>query len=233
MPLAAAGIAAGGSILGGITGGKGAKAAAKIQAQAQQAAIAEQRNEFQTIQGNEQPYMQAGTTGLNAYLNLLGLGSQGAAGQQSAIDALKASPLFTSQYKTGEDTILQNEAATGGLRGGNTQNSLANFGASLLSQVIQNQLGNYGGLVGVGQNAASGTNTAATNTGNNISGLLTQQGNAQAAGVLGQANSLQNVFNSLGNIAGRFYGSPGYSLGNDYSAYGWAPDGSNLPPMRF
>lgn len=229
--LAAAGIGAAGSLLGGITGGKGAKAAAKIQAQAANNAIAEQRSEFNTIQGNEQPYMQAGNSGLTAMLNLLGLGTGGAGGQQSAIDALKASPLFTSQYKTGVDAILQNQAATGGLRGGNTQNALANFGSDLLSQVIQNQLGNYGGLVGVGQNAASNTNSAATNTGTAISNLLTQQGNAQASGVLGSANAYQNVFNSMGNIAGRyFYGGGGQGSGTpvyngqdwgSWSEYGW------------
>jgi hypothetical protein len=207
MPLAAAGIAAGGSILGGITGGKGAKAAAKIQAQAQQAAINEQRNEFQTIQSNEQPYMAAGSKGLGAYLDLLGLGSGGAAGQQSAIANLRSSPLFTSQYDTGADTILQNAAATGGLRGGNTALAESNFGSSLLAQVIQNQLSNLGGLVSVGQAGAAGTNAGAVSTGTAVSQLLSQQGNALASGTLGASNAFQNTLNSLGNIAGRYFGS--------------------------
>ncbi|WP_426262997.1 hypothetical protein [Sphingomonas sp. PWP1-2] len=205
MPLAAAGIGAAGSILGGITGGKGAQAAAKAQAQAQQAAIGEQRNEFNTIQANNQPYTQAGTSSLASMLNLLGLGAGGATGQQGAIDALKASPTFTALDQTGTDAILQNAAATGGLRGGNTQNSLYNNRSNLLASVIQQQLGNLGALVNVGQAGASGTNAAASNTGNAVSSILTQGGNTAASGILGGANSFQNTLNSLSQIAGKYF----------------------------
>jgi hypothetical protein len=224
--LAAAGIAAGGSILGGITGGKGAKAAAKIQAQAVNNGIAEQRNEFNTIQSNNQPYMAAGTTGLDAVMNLLGLGSQGTTGQATAIANLKSSPLFTSQYGQGLDALNQSLAATGGLRGGNGALSESNYGSSLLSSVIQNALGNYSSLVNTGQAAASGTNGAAASSGAVISNLLTQQGNASASGVLGASNSFQNTLNSLGNIAGKYINSTGSGVWNGSGAfpsgeYGW------------
>lgn len=202
---AAAGIQAGASLLGGISSKKEAKKAAKIQAQAYNNGIAEQRNEFNTIQANNQPYMKAGNEGLSSLLTLLGL--NGAPGQQSAIDALQASPLFTSQYGTGVDTILANAAATGGLRGGNTENSLARFGSDLLSSVIQNQIGNYGNLTQVGQAAASGTNSAALGTGANISNLLTQQGNAGAGNTLGQSaitgQTINNIGQSLADLLSR------------------------------
>lgn len=204
MPLAAAGIGAVGSVLGGVLGGKGASAAAKAQAAAQQAAIQEQRNEFNTIQTNEQPYMAAGQQGLSGQLGLLGL--SGADTQQSAIDALKASPAFTSLYGTGQDTVLQNAAATGGLRGGNTNNSLATFGSGLLNQVIQNQLGAYQGLTGVGQAAAAGTNAAATSTGSTISNLLNQQGNSNATAAASPYAALQGVISQLTGSGGGLSG---------------------------
>ncbi len=222
MPLAAAGIGAAGSILGGLTGGKGASAAAKAQAQAQQAAINEQHNEFNTIQANNQPYMQAGTTSLASMLNLLGLGSDGATGQQGAIDALKASPTFTALDQTGTDAILQNAAATGGLRGGNTQSSLYNNRSNLLASVIQQQLGNLGSLVNVGQAGASGTNAAATNTGSAISSILTQGGNTAASGILGGANAFQNTLNSLSQIAGKYFNpQPTLQLPPQFKASGF------------
>lgn len=205
MGALAAGISAGASLLGGITGGKAAKKAAKIQAQAYEQGIAEQGREFNTVQQNNAPYMAAGNQGLSALLTLLGL--NGTSGQQSAIDALKASPLFQTQYKTGNDTILADAAATGGLRGGNTENSLADFGANLLSSVIQNQIGNYGGLVGVGQAAASGTNAGAISTGNNISNLLTQQGNSSAANTLGQGALTGQTINNIGQTLANYLSS--------------------------
>jgi len=205
VPLAAAGVSAAGSLLGGITGGKAAENAAKTQAAAYQKGIDEQHNEFATIQGNEQPYMQAGTTGLAAYLTLMGLGSGGATAQQSAIDALQSSPLFTSLDKSGTDALLQTAAATGGLRGGNTQAALYNNRASLLSTVIQNQLGNLGGLINIGQAGAAGTNAAATNTGTAITNLLGQQGGALASGTLGQANAWQNALNGISQAAGKYF----------------------------
>lgn len=211
----AAAITAGASLLGGVSGKKGAKKAAKIQAKAYEDGIAEQRNEFSTIQANNAPYMAAGNKGLDSFLTLLGL--NGNSGQRSAIDALKNSPLFTSQYGTGVDTILANSAATGGLRGGNTENSLADFGQQLLASVIQSQLGNYGNLTQIGQAAASGTNSAALSTGNNISNLLGQQGSSGASGALTQGllggQTINNVGKSLADLLSSNTGGGGLDLG--------------------
>lgn len=204
--MASAAISAGASLLGGIAGGKGASKAAKIQAAAYQKGIDEQQREFGVVQANNQPYMQAGTTGLDAYLNLLGLGSGGSVGQASAISNLQASPLFTSQYQQGLDAINQSAAATGGLRGGNNALSESNFGANLLSSVIQNALGNYGGLISTGQAAASGTNSAALSTGNNISNLLGQQGSANATAAASPYAAFQQALSGIGS-SGVFSGN--------------------------
>lgn len=198
--MAAAAVALGGSLLSGITGGKGAKKAAEIQAASYQKGIDEQHRQFDVTQANEAPYLAAGGQGLSGLLELLGLGGSGLKGQQSAIDALKASPEFTSQYGTGQDTILQNAAATGGLRGGNTQNSLAQFGSGLLAQVIQSRLGNLGGLASMGSGTAGTLGQLGQQNANSISTLFGQQGTAQANGVLGQTAAMQGIFNSLGSF---------------------------------
>lgn len=209
MPLAAAGISAGASILGGITGGKAAKKAAKQQAAMFQQGIDEQRRQFDATQANFAPYQTAGTQGLGGMLDLVGL--NGGDTQGAAISALKASPAFTSLYGTGQDTILQNAAATGGLRGGNTQNSLAQFGSSLLADTIQRQLANYGGLANTGVGAAGAVGQFGQNTANSISGMMGQQGGAMASGTLGAANSFQNTLNSLSSIGGRYFNPGGLS----------------------
>jgi hypothetical protein len=207
MGALAAGISAGGSLLSGVISGKGAKKAAKAQAAAIQQAIQEQHNEFAQTQANEAPFLQAGTSALNDPNGLMALlGMSGNDAQGSAISHLKDSPLFTSQYGTGLDAILQSASATGGLRGGNTQNSLAQFGSGLLSNVLQNQIGNLGGLVGTGANAAAGLASAGQNNANAVSNLFTQQGNAQASGILGQATATTSTINDLSKILQKITG---------------------------
>lgn len=66
-------IGAGTSLLGGILGSSSAKKAAKEQAKAQREAIAEQRRQFDIVQGNEAPYRMAGRGALNNISRLYGL----------------------------------------------------------------------------------------------------------------------------------------------------------------
>lgn len=201
MAWVAPAISAGGSLLSGVLGGKGAKKAAEAQAAAYQKGIDEQSREFDATQARFKPYNDFGLASMGQLSDFLGL--NGNDKQGSAIDALKQSPAFTSLFNTGQDTILQNAAATGGLRGGNTQNSLANFGANLLGQVEQNQIGNLTNGVGIG----SGTVTTLGNLGqqnaNSISQLLAQQGNAQASGILGQTNAGTNSITDIAKILSR------------------------------
>lgn len=227
MGALAAGISAGASLLGGITGGKGAAKAARIQAQAYQQGIAEQQREFNTAQQNFAPYLAGGDQALTGTLNLLGL--NGDAAQGAAIDALKASPAFTSLYNTGADTILQNAAATGGLRGGNTNNSLAQFGSNLLASVIQNQLSNLGGLVNVGSGAVGNLGSLGQSNANAVADLLAKQGNAQAIGASAMPLALGNSIASMGNALGNYLQSStgGFGQSGISSNYGTA----NLAPI--
>lgn len=136
-------------------------------------------------------------------------GVNGVGRQQSAISALQSSPAFTSLLQQGENSILQNSSATGGLRGGNAQAALAQFSPELLAQTINDQYGRLGGLTSLGQNAAAGVGNAGLQTGSQISSLLQQQGAATAGGILGQANiarqSQQQGLGLLGNVLGAFF----------------------------
>lgn len=194
--MASAAIAAGASILGGITGGKGASKAAKIQAKAYREGLAQQQAQWDQTQANFAPYLAAGNQGLQAYLNLLGLNGTGL--QEQMIRDIKGGPEFASLYDTGADTILQNASATGGLRGGNTQNSLAQFGSGLLSNLIQQRLGNYGGLISTGSGSASGLGQLGQQNSNAQSQLLGQIGNANATAAAAPYAAIQGIFNQIG-----------------------------------
>lgn len=108
----------------------------------------------------------------------------GAEGQQAAIDQLHDSPMYQSLYRNGEEAVLQNASATGGLRGGNTQRSLYNLGSDTLSQVIQQQIANLGGLSAQGQGAATSAAGIRQGTAGAVADLQNQQGGARASGLL-------------------------------------------------
>lgn len=180
-----------------------ANTAANAQTQSSAAGIAEQRRQFDSIRELLKPYVDAGSGALTGQKDLIGL--NGNAAQQSAIDAIKGGPEFQTLLKQGENSILQNASATGGLRGGNTQRALEQFSPQLLSQLIQQRFANLGGITSIGQNAAAGTGNAGMNSANQITGLLQQQGAAQAGAALAsgqaQAQAWGGVGQSIGNVA--------------------------------
>lgn len=196
-----------GSVAAGYTAARAAESAANTQAQAAQKAIDEQRRQFDAIQALMKPYVQAGTGALGQQQALLGLGGAGA--QEQAIAGLSGSPQMQSMLQQGENALLQNAAATGGLRGGNTQAALAQFRPQLLSALIEQQYGRLGGLSGLGQASAAGQAAAGQNMASNVGNLLGQQGAAVAGGQLGQAAAANNLLSNLtgiGAMGGRAMG---------------------------
>lgn len=193
-----------GKVVGGITGGtaaaEGAEKAAATQASAAQAGVDEQRRQFDLIVKNFLPYLQAGTGALTAQQNLLGLG--GANQQAAAVNQLQQNPLFQALASQGENAILQNASATGGLRGGNVQGALAQFRPQLLNQQIQQQLANLGGLTALGQASAGNQAQAGLATGANVGNLLGQQGAALAGGQIAKSGVQRQAFGDLLNLGG-------------------------------
>lgn len=208
--LGAAALTAGASTVSGAKGASAAKAAANTQTAAQGQAIEEQRRQFDVIRellkpyveagkpDLTQPYIGAGPGALEAMQGLVGL--RGAAEQKAAIEQIKQSADYKELARQGEEAILQNASATGGLRGGNIQGALAQFRPALLNQLIESRYGKLAGLtslgassaqnlLGIGQASAAGTAGAGQQSASNIGNLLAAQGQAQAAGQIGAANA--------------------------------------------
>lgn len=183
---------------------KAAREASQAQTDASQAGIEEQRRQFDAIQELMKPYVNAGTGALAGQQDLLGL--NGAAKQQAAINNINNSPAMQTYLQQGENAILQNASATGGLRGGNTQSALSQFRPQLLNQLINQQYQNLGGLTSIGQNSAAGVGNAGMQSANNIGNLLSQMGAAQAGNAMAQGQAAANQWASIGNIAGQLGG---------------------------
>lgn len=180
-----------------------AESAAGAQTAASQASIEEQRRQFDAVQKLLAPYVTAGEQAIGGQQGLLGLA--GPAAQREAIAGLEGSPQFQAMMQQGENAILQNASATGGLRGGNVQATLAQFRPQLLSQLIESQFSKLGTISGLGQASAAGQAAAAQQTGANIGNALTQQGQAAAGAALAsgqaQAQMWGNIGSSIGNVA--------------------------------
>ena len=223
---------------------KAAKEAARTQAEAQDRAIAEQRSQFQQLQETLRPYVEAGKVDLTqpyigagpgALQAMQGLaGLRGAGEQQAAINQIQQGAQFQELARQGEQGILQNAAATGGLRGGNVQAALAQFRPALLNQLIESQYGKLAGLtqlgstsaenlLRLGQASAAGVGAAGQQSAQNIGNLMAAQGAARAAGTIGAANAqaqglgavtgamqqgIQNymLFNAINNQGGFGFG---------------------------
>lgn len=216
-----------GDVFGGITGskqaGKAAEAAGRTQAAASQSGIEEQRRQFDQLIELMAPFVAAGQPALEQQQAFLGLGGAGA--EQAAIDRISGGAGFQAAVQQGENALLQNASATGGLRGGNIQAALAQFRPAMLNQAIEQQYSRLGGMTTLGQNAAAGQATSGLQLGSNIAGLLGQQGAATAGGQLAAGSIPGRTFGQLlqiGAIAagsGAFGGGAGAGAGAGGGGY--------------
>lgn len=200
-----------GDVLGGITGakqaGKAAQQAAGTQAAASQAGIDEQRRQFDKMVELMSPFVAPGEKSIQAQQALLGL--LGTEEQQKAIAGIEAGPTFGALARQGEEAILQKASATGGLRGGNVQATLAQFRPQLLQSLIEQQYTNLGGLTKIGQASAAGTSAAGMESATSIANLLGQQGAATAGGQLAAGAIPSKTFGQVAGLAGAFVGAGG------------------------
>lgn len=189
-------------IIGDITGANeaaaGAERAATTQAGAAEKGIAEQRRQFDALVELMTPYVTAGEGAISQQQALIGL--QGPEAQQQAIAGFEESPLFQSLVKQGEQAILQQGAATGGLRGGNIQAALSQFRPQVLNSLIEQQYNRLGGLTSIGQSSAAGQGTSGISSASNISNLLANQGQAIAGGQIARGNVGRQTFQDVLSI---------------------------------
>lgn len=193
-----------------------AATAAGVQRDASDAAIKQRQQQFDVMRGLLQPWVDQGNTARTGQSDILGLNGNGPQG--AAIDALKQGPQFGALKTTGEQAILSNASATGGLRGGNVNGALAQYDQTLLSAIIDQQYQRLTGVANTGQNAAAGVGSAAINVGNANAGDITTAGTATAdsinsgaaataGGILSGARATTGLVNSAINAAGVVAGS--------------------------
>ena len=183
----------GGSIASSAVQARSASKAGRAQTQAAEMGIQEQREARLATERLMAPYVAAGTGSLEQQQAMIGL--LGPEAQTAAIQAIEVGPMFQGMVRQGEEAILQNAAATGGLRGGNTQTALAQFRPQILQSLIQDQYSKLSGITDIGQASAAGQAGFGQQSASNIGNLYGQIGQAQAGAVLGRGQAMGNLFN--------------------------------------
>lgn len=190
------------SLIGGLIGGGKQKKASRRAEQAQldylNRALDEQRRQYDDTVQRFEPYNNLGRASLGPLGDLIG--TNGNEAQASAIEALRNSPFYQSLYRNGEEALLANASATGGIRGGNTQTGLYNLAEDTLANTIDRQIGAYGGLASMGLGGTESLANFGANKANAVSNILGQQGQVRAGGLLTRGGITAGQFNNIGSF---------------------------------
>ena len=214
MSFIAAAIVGVGAIAGGYLSAQGAESAAQTQAGAAANAQQISQNEFNTITGQEQPFMQGGYSALSALNYGLGTGPNaapsGAAASGMGYGSLltpftaaqmqQYSPAYRFQMQQGLQGTLNGDASGSGALSGAAQKDLMSFNQNYANTAFNNafnqyqtQQGNiYSRLAGVaqlGQSAAANTGQQGTALAGQAAQSATNIGTALGAGQVGSANA--------------------------------------------
>lgn len=157
---------------------------------------------YRDAQGNLQPYMQFGQTGLNGLSALMG-------GDYSGF---MNSPDFLASQKAGIYALDSGAAARGNLFSGGHQVDLANKMQDHASGYLNNYRNHLMGVAGMGQNAASTLGSLGQQSANTVMGGYAGIGQAQqdargavAGGLFGLGNMFGSHFGGAGG-GGSVYG---------------------------
>ena len=218
-----------------------ARDAAETQAQGSDAAIALQREMWETARQDIAPWRQAGIRGLRQYERLamrgperrMPLHPRGYRFRPPTEADMMQDPGYQFRLSEGQRALERSASARGGLLSGGTLRGLEQYAQGVASQEYgnvyqrrlgenqlrygrdmafneqrygrsltdwQQRLGAFGNLAYGGQQGSQQLVQAGQQYGQNISGLLTGQANALAAGQVGAANAWAQGISSLSNI---------------------------------
>ena len=184
------------------------KSAAETGAGAARYAADIQRQMFEKQLELQEPFRQAGLSGQNRLLELLGIGgTAGAPGYgryataEFGMDKFQADPGYAFRMSEGMKALERSAAARGGLLSGATLKGTQRYGQDLASQEYQNAFNRYQAeragtlnpfqaLAGTAQTSANVLGGQAGVLGGQLGSNIIGAGNAAAAGRIGAANAI-------------------------------------------
>jgi hypothetical protein len=210
-------IPAAASLIGGAISSSGAQSAASTQAAAADRAAALQKEMFDEQKRLSEDYRQAGLTGQNRLMELLGLGDDtgrarfGQYSRDFGMQDFQQDPGYTFRLGEGLRAMGHRAGARGGLISGQTMKGMEDYRQGLASQEYGNAFNRYqtnranqlqplGSLMSSGQAAAAGQAAQAGQYGVNAGNMMGQAGQSIAAGQMGSANTMGNALGAMGSM---------------------------------
>lgn len=200
--LGPAGSAIGGALGGAIDGDKAQRDANRQQQQSTQAALDEQKRQFDLTRADYAPWRETGgraLTQLESDINA----------PTTAADVM-SDPGYQFGLDQGQRALDRKIATMGGRVSGAALKAAARYGSDYGTTKYgeaysrkQDRLNRLQDLAGLGQTAVSGTTSANQRSTDMRTDLITSQGNANAAATLGRANTWGNAANQIAALYGR------------------------------
>ena len=230
MTWVAVGVA-GAGLVGGLIGSGAASEASREQVAAEREALAQQKSMFNTIQGNEYPFIQGGAQAEGQLNYLLGQGGQvdprtgqpitSTAGGYGSLtkpfdmnDFKNLSPQYQFNLQQGGQGTLNQDSNAQGAESGAALKDLMSFNQNYANNSFNSAFANYNtqqnnifnrlnSIATLGSNAGSNSATGASAFASGIGNTLGSIGASQAAGTIGSANAISGGIQSGANA---FYG---------------------------
>jgi hypothetical protein len=218
MPDPFTALTVGASLLGGAMSSSAASSAADTQAGASRYAADLQKQMFDKQVELQQPFHDAGVSGINRLTDLLGLsGNTGNAGYGSlnnnfSMSDFQADPGYAFRLNEGLRALDRTASARGGLLSGGALKAATNYGQNAASQEYTNAFNRYQvnranqldplyRLFGAGQASANQIGNAGQTYATQAGDAVMGGANARASGYIGSANAWNSA---LGNIANTY-----------------------------
>jgi enamine deaminase RidA (YjgF/YER057c/UK114 family) len=212
----------GASLISGVIGANAAGSAASQQAAAAQNAQNIGLQEFNTITGQQQPFMNAGYGALGQLNYLLGQGTPGTGGARGTASSSSAggygsllspftaqtmaeySPAYNFQMQQGRQGVLNGDAAGTGVLSGAAQKDLMGYNQNFANTAFNNAFNQYqaqqgniysrlSGVANLGQNAAANVGQQGTALAGQQAQAAQNVGTALAGGTVGAANAYSSA----------------------------------------
>ncbi len=231
---------------GALIGALGSTSAASTQAGAQTQAANTQLGMFNTLTGNEKPFMQAGQNATTTLSQLLGTapGTPNSGGANGSLlqpfnptqSQLESYPGYQFALNTGAQATRNQDTPGVGALSGPALKDLTSFNVGAASQNYQNYFNNtqtqqtnifnrLNSIAGLGQNAAGNLGNTGASLGTGIATAGAAAGGSLAAGTVGAANALSGsavplAYLMSGNNANSGYGTLAQQNGSQMGGIG-------------
>jgi len=210
------------SLANGLMGQNATNRATDAQVGASNAAIAEQRRQYDQTRTDQMPFMRSGYAANERLARLLGIdpaqaseAGYGDLTRKFTTNDLNADPVYQSGLQFGLDEgrkgINARATATGNWDSGATLKALTRYGNDYGSTKANDSFNRFNtentniynrlaGISGGGQTATNSVSASGANTAGNVANLQAGIGNANAAGIVGGNNAWANAIGGVNSV---------------------------------